>query len=146
MEQAAAEELEALLERDPLDLRVATVHRHGVTLTDVVVRRRGPDVAGEATVDPAQLAGLAPADLDLRHDPDADGPGIVLRGTAKLFAVSVPVTVRVLAEDGAVVAVPEGVPIGRQVLFRDERLAVRLLSARPAPGGGLRVSADATFA
>jgi hypothetical protein len=141
---ASSGELGALLARDPIDLRLERVTRQGMTLRDVAIRRRGREAAGEATVDPAQVAAVAPVDVDLRHDPGAPGEGIVFRGTASVLGIPVAVTVRVLAQDGAVVAIPEGLPIGRTVLFSDPRVVVRSVSARPVPGG-LRVRAEATI-
>lgn len=142
---AGSGELDAWLDRDPLDLRLDEVTRDGVTLRDVAVRRRGVHATAEATVDPAQLAALAPGDVALRYDRRAPGEGIVLRGTAEVLGLSVPVSVRVVAEDGDVVALPEGLPIGRQVLFDDPRIDVRRISARPL-ADGLRVRADARLA
>lgn len=137
--------LDAWLRRDPLDLRLDHVTREGVTVRDVVARRRGATAFAEATVDPAQLAALAPGGVDLRYDPRASGDGITLRGTARVLGLEVPVTVRVLAQDGAVVAIPDGLPIGRQVLFTDPRVSVRRLTARPE-GDALRVHVDAQVA
>ncbi len=133
-------ELDALLTQDPLDLSLDEVSRGGLTLHDVAVRRRGSEAAAEATVDPAQLATLAPVEVrDLRYDEAASRPGsLVARGTAKAFGLSVPVTVRVTVQDGAVVAEPEGLPVGRTVLFDDPRIRVTGLRVTPADGGRLR--------
>ena len=144
---AASGELDGLLAPDPLDLSLPEVSRGGVTLHEVTVRRRGPDAVGEATVDLDQLAAFAPEGVELRYDAEASvdaGGAIVLSGSARAFGLTVPVTVRVAAEDGAVVAIPEGLPIGRQVLFADPRVHVRRVAAREVPGG-LRVRAEATI-
>lgn len=145
---AAAEtgDVEALLTRDPLDLHIPEVTRDGLTLHDVAVRRTGGAATAEATVDPAQLDVLAPAGMsDLRYDAEASrAGGVVLRGTASGFGLSLPVTVRLSAEGGTVVAVPEGLPIGRQTLFADPRIRVDRLSATES-AGGLRVRIETTL-
>lgn len=142
-------ELDALLAQDPLALDLDEVSQGGVTLRDVVVRREGADASAEATVDPAQLAALAPGDVDLAFDAEATaaaGDAIVMSGTASALGIDVPVAVRVSALDGAVVASPDGLPIGETVLFDDPRVEVTALGAEPQPDGTLRVRAEAQIA
>lgn len=140
-------ELDGLLAQDPLTLDLGEVSRDGVTLRDVSVRRTGPDAAGEATVDPEQLAAFAPGDVDLAYDAEASadaGGAIVLSGSADALGFDLPVSVRVAAVDGAVVAQPDGLPIGETVLFDDPRVRVTALSGEPLDDGLLRVRAEAT--
>jgi hypothetical protein len=139
-------DLDALLARDPLDLRIPQITQEGITLRDVVVTRRGSTASGEATVDLQQLAGLAPADIsNLRYDAGASGSdGVVVKADADgPLGLSLPVTIRVTARDGTVVAIPEGLPIDEQTLFSDPRIRVERLTARPVDGG-LRIRAEAT--
>jgi hypothetical protein len=138
--------LDTLLAQDPLDLRIPQITREGVTLRDVVVTRRGATASGEATVDLQQLGALAPTELsNLRYDAGASGTdGVVVKADAAgPLGVSLPVTIRVAARDGRVVAIPEGLPIGEQVLFDDPRVRVQRLTARPADAG-LRIRAEAS--
>jgi len=140
--------LDLLLSRDPLDLRFPQISQAGVTLRDVVITRRGATASAEATVDPQQLTSLAPADIsNVRYDAAASGTdGIVVRADADgPLGLSLPVTVRVTARDGSVVAIPEGLPLDDQTLFSDGRIKVQRLTARPVDGG-LRVRAEATVA
>jgi hypothetical protein len=142
-------ELDELLAQDPLTLDLPEVSRGGVTLRDVAVRRSGSEASVEATVDPAQLAALAPGEVDLTYDAEAsaaDGDAIVLSGTADALGFDVPVSVRVEAVDGAVVARPEGLPIGEQVLFDDPRVRVTSLRAEPLGDATMRVRAEARIA
>lgn len=139
-------ELDPLLAQDPLALDLPELARGGVTLRDVTVRREGEAAWAEATVDPAQLAALAPGEVDLGYDADASAAAdgaIVLSGTASALGLDVPVVVRVSAVDGAVVARPEGLPIGETVLFADPRVAVTALRGDPQADGDLRVRAEA---
>lgn len=134
-----------LLAQDPVDLSIPEVTEQGVTLRDVAVRRRGGEAAVEATVDPAQLAALAPAEVsDLEFDADASGPNeLVVHGQASALGFDVPVTVRVVIRDGALVAVPEGLPIDDVVVFDDPRVRVRGIRADEVQGGiRVRVVAD----
>jgi hypothetical protein len=145
-EAVGSGQLDALLAQDPLDLRIPQITQQGVTLRDVVVARRGTTASGEATVDLGQLGALAPTELsNLRYDAGASGTdGVVVKADAEgPLGVSLPVTIRDNARHGRVVAIPEGLPIGDQVLFDDPRVRVQRVSARPA-GAGLRIRAEAT--
>lgn len=121
-----------VLGSDPFVRRAAEVTRDGIRLRDVVVRRRGEELAAEATVDPAALAGIAPEGVTLRLAGRTSDGQILLEGRADAFGVGVPVSVRVTAEQGTVVAVPQGLPVGRTTLFSDPRVLVDGLSLRPA--------------
>jgi hypothetical protein len=135
-------DLGALIDRLRTDehfaLQQPEISRDGITVRDVRVRRAGERFAAEGTADPRQLAQFAPDGVDLKYDPAAGGPGIVLKGRASLSVLSVPVTVRILPRDGAVVAEAEGLPVGDVTLFADPRLRVDGLAARPLPGGLIR--------
>jgi hypothetical protein len=141
-------DLGALLERvartDRLDERLPTLTRRDVTLRDVVLHKDGARASAEATLDLKEVAEYLPQGLDLHYDPKAGGDGIVFRGSTTLLGVRVPITARALAEDGAVVVSPEGLPIGKTTLFSDPRVRVERLSAKPVRGG-LRVRVDGSF-
>ena len=144
-EAVAGGRLDELLAQDPVDLSIPEATEQGVTLRDVAVRRRGDAAAVEATVDPAQLAALAPAEVsDLEFDPDASRPNeLVVHGQASALGFDVPVTVRVVLRDGAVVAVPEGLPIDDIVVFDDPRIRVSGIRADEVDGGiRVRIVAD----
>jgi hypothetical protein len=144
-EAVSSGQLDALLEQDPIDLRIPEITEQGITARDVAVRRHGGEAALEATVDPAQLAAFAPGSVkDLVFDPDASQPNeLVVHGTASALGFDVPVTVKVVVRDGALVAVPEGLPIDDIVVFDDPRIRIRGISADPVDGGArVRVVAD----
>jgi len=134
-------QLDELLDQDPIDLKIPQISQEGVTLRDVAVRRHGSEAAAEATVDPAQLAALAPGSVsDLTYDAGASKPGeLVIHGKASALGFDVPVTVRVVVRDGTLVAVPEGLPLDPITLFADPRVRVRGIRADAADGGALRV-------
>jgi hypothetical protein len=137
--------LDELLEQDPIDLHIPEITEQGVTARDIAVRRHGSEAAIEATVDPEQLAALAPASVkDLAFDPGASKPGeLVVHGKASALGFDVPVTVKVVIRDGALVASPEGLPIDDIVVFDDPRIRVRGIRADPVDGGvRVRVVAD----
>lgn len=136
-----------LLAQDPIDLRIPQITEQGITARDVAVRRRGSEAAIEATVDPAQLASFAPGSVqDLEYDADASRPNeLVINGKASALGFDVPVTVKVVIRDGALVAVPEGLPIDDIVVFDDPRIRVRGIRADPVDGG-VRVRAVADIA
>jgi hypothetical protein len=146
-EAVATGQLDTLLAQDPIDLRIPEITEQGVTARDVAVRRHGSEAALEATVDPAQLAAFAPGSVkDLAFDPDASRPNeLVIHGKASALGFDVPVTVKVVIRDGALVAVPEGLPIDDIVVFDDPRIRIRGIRADPADGGvRVRVVADVT--
>jgi hypothetical protein len=120
-------------------LSFPSITRAGVTLRDVAVRRRGDRVAGEATVSEQELSEYAPGGVKLRYA--EGGPGITFKGSQRVLGVAVDVIVHVVAEGGAVVAEPEGLPVGRTVLFDDPRVHVDGVAARQLAGGDLRVRA-----
>lgn len=130
-----------LLAQDPIDLRIPEITEQGITARDVAVRRRGAEAALEATVDPAQLAAFAPGSVkDLAFDAGASRPNeLVIHGKASALGFEVPVTVKLVIRDGALVAVPEGLPIDDIVVFDDPRVRVRGIRADPADGGDVRV-------
>jgi hypothetical protein len=138
----------ALIDRvrrtDKLDERLPALTRGDVTLRDVVVHKDGPGAYAEATVDLKEVAAYLPPGVDLRYDPKAGGDGIVFKGSTTVLGVRVPVTARAIAENGAVVVVPEGLPIGRTTLFSDPRIHVDRVGAKPTRGG-LRVRVDGSF-
>jgi hypothetical protein len=139
------EVLERACASEKLDLDLDEFTRGDVTLRDVVVRKQGAAARAEATVDEKELAEYLPRGLTLRFDPKAGGDGLVFVGSTSLLGVKVPVTARVLADDGAVVVIPEGLPIGRTTLFADPRIRVERLTAKRTRGG-LRVRAEGTCA
>jgi hypothetical protein len=136
--------LERACSTETIDLRLPELTRGDVTLTDVVVHKEGPAARAEATVSEKELAEYLPRGVDLRFDPKAGGEGIVFSGQTGVLGVKVPVTARVLARDGAVVVVAEGLPIGSTTLFEDARIHVDALAARRVRGGGLRVRVEGT--
>lgn len=139
--------LDTLLAQDPLSLSIPRVSAGGMTATDVAVRRRGGSAAVEATVELSQLARLAPTEVtDLKLNAAASRAGeIVVDGKAKALGFTVPVSVRVHADsNGAVIAEPQGIPIGATTLFADPRVKVRGLRATDIGGGRLRVRATAS--
>jgi hypothetical protein len=142
-------EIGELLERvrssPQLDVRLPELRRGDVVLRDVVIHKDGPAARAEATVSEKEIAEYLPGGVELHYDPDAGGEGIVFSGKGSVLGVSVPVKARASAENGDVVVVPEGLPIGRMTLFSDPNLRIDALSARPAPGG-LRVRIEGTFA
>jgi hypothetical protein len=141
-------DVDALLERlratQHLDVHLPELRRGDVTLRDVVLLKDGPQASAQATVDEAAIAEYLPQGVSVRYDPKAGGEGIVFTGTTTLLGVKVPVTARALAVDGAVVVVPEGLPIGRTTLFADPRLRVERLTAKRVKGG-LRVRVEGTL-
>ena len=141
----AGGEIGPILERLQTEptLHFDSITREGVTLRDVDVRRRGDRFAAEATASESELAKYAPGGVVLHVA--GGGPGITLKGKTKVLGVSVDVTVHVVAEDGAVVAEPENLPVGKTVLFSDPRVHVEGLAARRLRGDDVRVRAVGTL-
>jgi hypothetical protein len=138
----AGGDLGALLDRlgEPGDFEVRRdeITQAGVTARDIRIRKLGDRFAAEGTVDPEELERYAPGGLDLEYDPDAGGPGVVLSGTRSVLGANIDVTVRIVPDEGAVVAEPEGIPVGSATLFSDPRVRIDGLAARPLGGGLVR--------
>jgi hypothetical protein len=141
-------DIDALIERvaraDRLHEHHPELSRDGVTLHDVELRKDGSLTAAEATLLEDDIAGSLPAGLSLSYDAEADGDGIVFRGATSLLGASLPISARALAAGGAIIVVPDGLPVGRLTVFDHPRVRVDRLSADPADGG-LRVRIEVSF-
>ena len=100
---------------------------HGAKLT-----KDHDHLSGQATVSEAELAAALPPQLRVRPVEDASGE-LVLEGAVG------PITARarLTARDGALVVAPEGLlgGLGSLTLFKDSRVQITSVGARPGPDG-----------
>lgn len=138
---AIADDLAQTRRVDQLDVRIARVRATPeVELHDVEVRKRDGLLSGSAIVDPAQIAAALPAGVEGRLVPSGDGD---VRVEARVGGA--PLTLRVLARDGRVVARPEGLLglIASYTLFADPRIDVERIAAFALPDGRVELRARA---
>lgn len=119
-----------------LDVAVGRLVDGPLVLHDVVLRKRGAGLVGQAGVQAADLRAALPSGFDVK--PVASGGGkLLLQAQAGAFGLSVTVDALLSAQNGALVVAPE-VPFGALAtltVFSDPRVSVQGVGAAPAPGG-----------
>lgn len=100
---------------------------HGAKLT-----KDHDHLSGQATVSEAELAAALPPQLRVRPVEDASGE-LVLEGAVGPLTARA----RLTARDGALVVAPEGLlgGLGSLTLFKDSRVQITSVGARPGPDG-----------
>jgi len=125
-----------------LDVSAQEVEWGVITLHDAVLRKRGGELVGSATIMESDLRSAVPF-LDDVSPVASSGGQLVLRGTASLFGLSASLDAVVAARDGALVVAPD-IPFGgiaTITLFDDPHVQVQSVSAATVPGGFKLVSA-----
>ena len=101
-------------------------------LHDAMLTKDHDDLSGQATISEQELAAALPSQLRLRPVEDPSGE-LVLEGAVG------PITARarLTARDGALVVAPEGLlgGLGSLTVFRDSRVKVTDVGAKPGPQG-----------
>jgi hypothetical protein len=119
-----------------IDASVQELHSGALTLRDAVLRKRGNELTGSATVMENDLRAAVPF-LQNVQPVASSGGQLILRGTASLLGFSATVDVVVAARDGALVVAPN-VPFGgiaTITLLNDPHVRVQSVSAKAVPGG-----------
>ncbi len=111
-----------------------------VQLSQVLVTKRGSAVVVQGTVRESSLGGALPAGLELHSVTDAGGH-VVVQATGSILGISATVPVVVQAQEGRLVAEPQGLPLGglaTLTVFSDPRLRMESIDVAPLPseGGG----------
>ena len=125
-----------------LDVSAQEVEWGVITLHDAVLRKRGGELVGSATIMESDLRSAVPF-LDDVSPVASSGGQLVLRGTASLFGLSASLDAVLAARDGALVVAPD-IPFGgiaTITLFDDPHVQVQSVSAATVPGGFKLVSA-----
>ena len=125
-----------------IDVSAQEVEWGVITLRDAVLRKRGGELVGSATIMESDLRSAVPF-LDDVSPVASSGGQLVLRGTASLFGLSASLDAVVAARDGALVVAPD-IPFGgiaTITLFDDPHVQVQSVSAATVPGGFKLVSA-----
>lgn len=123
---------------DELDARIDVVRVGPLVLREVKLAKDGDRLHSEAALTQADLRSALPAELGLRPV-ETGGDGLVVEVSAAGLAVRA----RLSARDGALVIAPDGLlsAVATLTLFRDPRVAVTAVGARPTPDG-FTVTAD----
>jgi hypothetical protein len=119
-----------------IDVSAQEVESGVLTLHDAVLRKRGSELTGSATIVESDLRSAVPFLQDV--EPIASSGGeLILRGTASLLGLTASVDAVVGTRDGALVVAPD-VPFGgiaTITLFNDPQVRVQSVSAVTVPGG-----------
>jgi hypothetical protein len=119
-----------------IDISAQVLDSGAITLHDAVLRKRGSELTGSATILEADLRSAVPF-LDDVEPVASSGGQLVLRGTASLLGLTASVDAVVGAQDGALVVAPD-VPFGgiaTITLFNQPHVRVQSVSAVTVPGG-----------
>jgi hypothetical protein len=129
-----------------LDASAATLKVGPLVVRDARLRKRARRLTGGATVTEADLTAALPVAVGLKPVESADGQ-LVMEASTSVLGQPVTVRARLSAREGALIIAPEGLLAGFATLtvFKDPRIRVGGVGARPQPGG-FTVSADATLA
>jgi hypothetical protein len=109
-----------------------------VQLNRVVVSKRGSAVVVQGTVSETSLGGALPSGLELHSVTDAGGH-VVVQATGSILGVSATVPVVVQAQEGRLVAEPQGLPLGglaTLTVFSDPRLRMESIDVSPVASVG----------
>jgi hypothetical protein len=113
-------------ELGPLKMSAANIHKHGGELYE------------QASVRQSALQGIIPGGFEVQ--PEASGAGEVrVRASGSLFGIRTSVQALVSAQEGKLVAQPEGFPfagLARITLFSDPRLLIQGVGLSPQSGPG----------
>jgi len=129
-----------------LDLSAASVREGPLELHDASLRKRGDALSGEATLAQADVRAALPAGVEIQLLGSADG-AVRVRVSGGLFGVGASVNAVVSAQDGKLVAQPQGLPfagLARITLFSNPHVVVQGVSATAVPGG-YRLTMTATL-
>jgi hypothetical protein len=119
-----------------LDLSAASLQMGQFKLRDVAVRKRAGAIDLHGTIDQADVQGALPAGVQAQLVEDARG-AVEVRVTGSLFGVGATLSATLAAENGKLVAQPQGIPfagLARLTLFSDPRLSVESVGLRHEQG------------
>jgi hypothetical protein len=125
---------------ESIDMRADGLQLGSWRVRDVRAEKRGDELELQGSVTQADLQGALPAGVAVSLVESTD-EGVKVRIGGSLFGVGAAVNALLSAQDGKLVAQPQGFPFAgftRITLFSDARLDVQSfgLSGRPAAGGG----------
>jgi hypothetical protein len=123
-----------------LDMTAESLQVGPLRMHDVSTQKRGDELYTQGTVRQSDLQGALPSGVDVRLVENAGGT-VEVRVSGSLFGIGASALALLGAEDGKVVARPQGFPFAgfaRITLFSDPRLFVQAvgLSSQPASAGG----------
>ncbi len=119
-------------------LTASSMQIDGIQLHAASVRKRGSAVTVEGTVDESDLSGTLPLGLEVHSLTDAGGH-VLAQATGSVLGVSATVQVDVHAEEGRLVAEPQGLPLAglaTVTIFSDPRLRMETVDVTPLASTG----------
>lgn len=132
-----------------LDARVGELETHGLTLHDVLLRKRGAALTASANVTRQAVQTILPLDLTLSDTPPG-GNGLIVRGKMSVFGHAMRGAAAVQAQDGVIVLRPALPVIGfaldplQVTLFNDPAVWVDRVQA-VSTGSAYRLTATSHY-
>jgi hypothetical protein len=120
-----------------LRIQVATLHEGPITLHDAEIHKLGNQLEAKAQLSQSDLQAALPPELEVQPLSSADGK-VQVRAGGGLLGVHASVPATVEADEGKLVAQPEGLPLAgftRLTLFADPRIAVQGVAMSAAGTG-----------
>jgi hypothetical protein len=137
-QERLADFLASTSDTDSLDARVGRLRVGRLSLESVVLIKHGDQLTASAHATYADIRGALPASLRLRAFASGGGE-LFFTGAASLLGRHANVRMRLLTRNGALVVQPDVGPFLPSVLsltvFKDRRVAVESVAARPVVGG-----------
>lgn len=119
------------------DMTAESLQMGPLKMRDVRSEKRGEEIYTRGTITQADLQGALPAGVDVRIVEGVEGVEVRISGS--LFGVGASVLALVRAQEGKLVAQPQGFPFAgfaRITLFSDPRLFVQSFGLSSEPAGG----------
>jgi hypothetical protein len=131
-----------------IDMSADSLRVGPLRMSEVDTRKRGAELSTSGTITQADLQGALPAGVQARL---VEGPGgeVEVRVSGSIFGVGVSVSALLGAQEGKLIAQPEGFPLAglaHVTLFSDPGLYVQAVGLRPASnatGSGYRLTLQA---
>jgi hypothetical protein len=122
-----------------VDMTAESLQIGPIEMSHVSTRKRGAELTTQGTLTQTNLQSALPAGVDVQLVESTDG-AVEVRVSGSLFGVGASVLALLSAQEGKLVAQPQGFPfagLARITLFSDPHLSVQAvgLSSQPGPAG-----------
>jgi LmeA-like phospholipid-binding len=123
---------------DRMEIRAEDLQIGPLKMTGATIEERGGELQAQGSVRQSALQGVLPGDFEVQPEVSEDGE-VRVRASGSLFGVRTSVQAVVSAQEGKLVAQPEGflfAGLARITLFSDQRLLVQGVSLIAQSGAG----------
>lgn len=131
---------------DRLRVSAESIRISGLDLTDARLAKDGDQLTAEASLSRPDLVAFLPPGAEVDSIASQDGE-LLLEGSFAALGVELSGPARVAPQDGAIVLIPEGLPLaglGQITVFSDDRVQIERLGGREM-GERVLLDAEATL-